>query len=220
MLKFLREYFSFNRGERNGTMALSVIMIMVYLFPYIYDELMAPRAYPADPDFISAVEKFYNLSQNKPDQAMPVRFDSTLGSPVPGVSVTRIKTDINSADTSSLMRIRGIGPVFSRRIVGYRSILGGYFSVDQLLEVYGMDDKKFAETKPFVYADTTLIVRLRPIDEQFGDLLRHPYLEYDQVSEIFRLRNKGLLETIDDLKQSPLFSEGDLKRLAPYFKFD
>ncbi len=130
------------------------------------------------------------------------------------------RIDINTADTTELMKIRGIGPVFSGRIVRYRNILGGYYCVSQLQEVYGMDEERYRETEPFVFAGTTSIVMLRLLTDEFKVLLRHPYLNYEQVSDIFRLRRSGGLTSCEDLLQSPEISDKDITRLMPYVAFD
>ena len=137
----------------------------------------------------------------------------------PGPSV-RMKTDINTADTNQLMIISGIGPVLSRRILRYRDILGGYHDALQLLEVYGIDEERYLEIEPYVFADTSRIVKLYPFSDDFGVLLRHPYLDYEQVSEIFRFRYRNKLNSCGDLLQSDAFNEEDLIKLSPYFHFD
>ncbi len=242
MRRFLADYFFFTRGERNGTLVLAVLMVLVFVFPYIYNALKGPSEYQADPDFIKEIQAFYGLEDNYgqgPDSSgvtgtgkFPA--DSAGGGDDlrqgrhgqrPGLEnsvhlVPEKRIDINSADTTGLMRIRGIGPVFSRRLVRYREILGGYHNVAQLLEVYGMDEGRYVDTEPFVYADTTLVTRLRPLSDEFGVLLRHPYLDYSQVSEIFRLRRSGGLKNAEDLLQSSSFTRQDISRLSPYLAFD
>ena len=241
MRRFLVDYFFFTRGERNGTLVLAVLMVLVFVLPYIYNALKGTQEYQADPDFIKEIRAFYGLPENGghgPDSsgvAGTVKMHADGGSGVgdtrqdgyykrPGLEsigqpVPDTRIEINSADTAGLMRIRGIGPVFSRRIIRYREILGGYHNIWQLLEVYGMDEGRFMETRPFVYADTTLVTRLRPLADEFGTLLRHPYLDYSQVSEIFRLRRSGVLNSIEDLLHSPAFGPEDLNRLNPYLRF-
>ncbi|MBK7944253.1 MAG: helix-hairpin-helix domain-containing protein [Flavobacteriales bacterium] len=49
--------------------------------------------------------------------------------------------EVNTADTAELIALPGIGPAFARGIVKYRESLGGYFSLDQLAEVYVLKDK-------------------------------------------------------------------------------
>jgi len=242
MRRFLVNYFFFTRGERNGTLVLAALIVLVFVFPYIYNALKGPQEYQADPDFIKEIRAFYGLQENSgrgPDSSgvtgtgkMPA--DSAAGEDDPrqgkddrwsglesiGQPAPENRIEINSADTTGLMRIRGIGPVFSRRIVRYREILGGYHNVAQLLEVYGMDEGRYVDTEPFVYADTTLVTRLRPLEDEFGTLLRHPYLDYEQVSEIFRLRRSGGLKNAEDLLQSSSFTLQDISRLSPYLAFD
>ena len=130
------------------------------------------------------------------------------------------KIDLNSADTLDLMKIRGIGPVFSRRILRYRDILGGYVFTEQLREVYGIDEELYQNISPFVFADTGSVVKLRPATGGFGELLRHPYLDYNQVSEIFRIRDTCIITSAEILLQSPAFSESDIVKLRPYMELE
>ena len=44
--------------------------------------------------------------------------------------------DLNAADTTQLMQIRGIGRGYARRVVEYRQRLGGFRQEDQLAEIY------------------------------------------------------------------------------------
>ncbi|MBI4930608.1 MAG: helix-hairpin-helix domain-containing protein [Bacteroidetes bacterium] len=47
--------------------------------------------------------------------------------------------ELNSADTTSLKTLKGIGSAFSKRIVAFREKLGGFVKKEQLMEVYGFD---------------------------------------------------------------------------------
>ena len=67
--------------------------------------------------------------------------------------------ELNEADTLTLKKIPGIGSTFARRIVRYRELLGGYYTVEQLAEVYGIDEERYIALYPWFRVDTT---RLRP----------------------------------------------------------
>lgn len=54
-----------------------------------------------------------------------------------------IKVELNSADSSELLKINGVGPVFASRIIKYRNKLGGFATTEQVTEVYGMDSIRF-----------------------------------------------------------------------------
>jgi competence protein ComEA len=55
--------------------------------------------------------------------------------------------ELNSADSTDLVELYGIGPVFANRILKYRDLLGGFYSVNQLLEVIISRRKLFEKLK-------------------------------------------------------------------------
>jgi competence protein ComEA len=226
---FFDDYFCFSRSERNGTLLFAIILVLVYVFPYVYNALRGPAVYPADTEFINQINSlfFLNDSINKDT----VRFTSQpdhrqIDSITPKFRHSGNKViesystiDINSADTATLMQIRGIGEVLSRRIIRYRDILGGYSDLQQLREVYGIDEERFNEILPYLSADTLNLIRINVNTDEFRLILRHPYLDFQQVSQLFRLRDNQLIVSPRDLLQLPAFSETDIKRLRPYLSF-
>jgi hypothetical protein len=229
--RFLIDYFCFSRSERNGTIALAAIMVLVFAFPYVYEIFRTPREYPADPEFMSRIEAFYGLRDDTihrefhPAQVPdgPVREGSldSAGSWKDEAGIQDdIRIEINTTDDVGLMRVKGIGPVLSQRILKYRDLLGGFREVPQLQEVYGIDLERYLEIEPYLYADTTLLLKLRPGTDEFSTLLRHPYLNFEQVSQIFRLRARDSLHSLQGLLQSPAFTIRDVTRLAPYLMFE
>lgn len=66
----------------------------------------------------------------------------------------KVLVELNSADTTELMKVRGIGSVFANRIVKYRKLIGGFQSEDQLLKVYGITPDRFERISTQVYVDT------------------------------------------------------------------
>ena len=113
--------------------------------------------------------------------------------------------EVNSADTSELIKIRGIGPVFASRILKYRKLLGGYYKKEQLLEVYGIDTAAFNNIENQIIIDTTLISKININTVEFKQALKHPYLKYEDVKAIFKLRNGGrkiTMKKLDKIKLS------------------
>jgi competence protein ComEA len=58
--------------------------------------------------------------------------------------------DLNSATATQLDQLPGVGPVLAQRIVDYRTQHGGFRSVDELRQVSGIGDAKYADIKSLV----------------------------------------------------------------------
>ena len=128
--------------------------------------------------------------------------------------------ELNQADTLTLKKIPGIGSTFARRIVSYRELLGGFYTVEQLAEVYGIDEERYNALHTWFKVDTTCIQPLRVNQLSFKELLRHPYLNTSQVRQIERLRRKAPLQSWNDLILLEEFSAIDRQRLRPYLSFE
>lgn len=127
--------------------------------------------------------------------------------------------DANAADTTLLQRIPGIGPHYARRIVAYRTALGGFTSAEQLAEIHDLPPGITAWFR-VSDADRQHVHRININRADFKAINAHPYMSYEQTRAIFALRrNIGRLRGWDDLRGSGLFDDHDIQRLTPYFTF-
>jgi competence protein ComEA len=87
-----------------------------------------------------------------PAPAVPVPPGGTGGSAPGGApgGAPGTRLDLNTATAEQLDQLPGVGPVLAQRIVDYRNQHGGYRSVDQLQEVTGIGERKFADIKDLV----------------------------------------------------------------------
>lgn len=124
---------------------------------------------------------------------------------------------LNTADTTALKRIPGIGSYYAGKIVRYRERLGGFVSRQQLREIEGLPDGIEAW---FSIEDAPSPVKLRINRADFKTLVRHPYLSYEQVKVILDyIRLRGPLKSLDELRLSKEFTGKDFERLRPYVDF-
>jgi competence protein ComEA len=65
----------------------------------------------------------------------------------PGAGSADGRVDLNTADVSALDGLPGIGPVLAQKIVDWRTEHGRFASVDQLREVGGIGESKYAAVK-------------------------------------------------------------------------
>ena len=82
--------------------------------------------------------------------------------------------DLNSSDSSELVKLPGIGPVFAAKIMRYRDNLGGFSDVSQLMEIAGLPDSLM---EWFVVTDTVPVRKLLVNTATLAELRRHPYID-------------------------------------------
>ena len=129
--------------------------------------------------------------------------------------------ELNTADTTILKKVPGIGSAYAKRIVSYRNLLGGYYSVTQLSEVYGIDEDRYNDLAPWFSADPSLISVISVNTASQDSLNRHPYLNYSQTKVIIQLRKqKGKLTDWDNLRLLDEFTDLDKIRLQHYLSFE
>jgi competence protein ComEA len=129
--------------------------------------------------------------------------------------------ELNSADTTELMKLKGIGGSFAKRIVKYRELLGGYTSKAQVLEVYGMDTVRFNPIAAQLVVDTLVRVRININTAEAKELMRHPYIDKNQAVAIVNYRQQhGAFRNISELRKIHLIKVDDLQRLLPYLKVE
>lgn len=127
---------------------------------------------------------------------------------------------LNDSDTLQWMKIPGIGSVFSNRIVRYQARLGGFSSIYQLLEVNGITEELFERIVPYISHNDSSVQKLAVNQLEFSDLLRHPYLEFEQVQAMMNLRRRtGRINSINELAMLREFEAQDIERLRPYLAF-
>jgi competence protein ComEA len=127
--------------------------------------------------------------------------------------------ELNSVDSAGLLPLPGIGPGYAKRILKYRSLLGGYYSTEQLKEVYGFSDSLFQVIKDHVKADPSLVTKIDINTEDFKKLNAHPYISYEDTKTIFNYRRKnGPITKIEHLKIC-ISDEEQIKKLTPYLGF-
>lgn len=131
--------------------------------------------------------------------------------------------ELNSADTTTLQYIRGIGIYTAKAIIYYRNQLGGYVSPQQIREIKQLQDYKvnFDSIVPHLRAKSDSVARLRVNYIGVERLQRHPYLSFTQAKAIYELRrNKFYLKSIDDLRGLNCLTDEDIRRIEPYLSFE
>jgi len=131
------------------------------------------------------------------------------------------KLELNSADSTAFVRINGIGPVLASRIIRYRSLLGGFFSVDQLSEVYGLNAETYQKIRDQFIVDSQNLRKIRINFSEYGTLIRHPYIGKTHTNSIIKYRSaNGPFKSEQDLLNSNLLDSAALRKVVVYLSFD
>jgi competence protein ComEA len=127
--------------------------------------------------------------------------------------------ELNSADSSALESLPGIGPVLASRIIRYRNLLGGFYSVEQLHEVYGLREEHYSAASAYINVDAELVRGFNLNFSTLQELGRHPYIGFRSARKIIKLRDeRGKYTSAEDL--SLILTADSLKKLKPYLTFN
>jgi competence ComEA-like helix-hairpin-helix protein len=124
--------------------------------------------------------------------------------------------DVNTADSLLLETLPGIGPALAGRIIKYRNKLGGFYTREQLKEVWGLPDSVLNKVKEkVIISDNVLKINVNTAD--FSNLKSHPYIGYKLANTIINYRNQhGNFKSLEDIQKIILIDEKMFNRLSHY----
>lgn len=127
--------------------------------------------------------------------------------------------EINSAHIEELIKIKGIGTSYAKKIIKYRNILGGYYNKNQLLEVYGMDSIRYLGIVNQIIIDTNKIIQINLNKTDFKTLIKHPYLNKYQTEAILKFKElEGEFSDVEQIYNNKLLTKKEYLKVKPYLK--
>ncbi len=128
-------------------------------------------------------------------------------------------TDINTADTIALIGLPGIGSKLAQRIVNFREKLGGFYSIEQVGETFGLADSTYQKIKNRLTILNTTVRQININTASVDQLKIHPYLRFNVANAIIQYRSQhGDFSTVEDLRKVMLITEDIFKKVRPYLK--
>lgn len=128
--------------------------------------------------------------------------------------------DINTTDTTQLVKLKGIGTKLSQRILKFRDAIGGFHSVNQFSEIYGLDSLALSELNR--YAKIMSPVRKININTaNVEGLSSHSYLRNKKLAVViinYRTEH-GPYGSLDDLKKVKVLDGATIEKIGPYLEF-
>ncbi|MBC8033718.1 MAG: helix-hairpin-helix domain-containing protein [Chitinophagaceae bacterium] len=228
--RFLKDYFSFTIRERNAVLVLMALVALFFVIPLVVPESPRNSSIREDSVFVEKATRLraftdtvyrqkyyaetnyrrypprryynsnYRRSPNSNYDNYPEHREAAASRPRPEIAVV----DINAADTADFLPLPGIGPTLAARIISFRNKLGGFYSIDQVAETYGLPDSTFTLISPKLKLGEKppALININTVDKE--SLRQHPYFRWNLANAIVEYRN----------------SHGDFKKLSDLLHID
>ena len=124
---------------------------------------------------------------------------------------------INSITHEELISINGIGDFYANQIIKYRDQLGGYYSIEQLLEVWKMTEDIYLKIKDKFVIDKDHVKKMNLNEIALEELAQHPYFRWNLAQVIIKYRTQhGNFQLLEQLKQIKLVDEEKYNKIINY----
>lgn len=199
--------------EKLGVRSKTIRIIRNYLSKggHFYKAADLQKIYGFSPNDYSKLKAYIkietgkeNYSSNPVDRKETKRFSYSI-------------VDINTADTTAFIALPAIGSKLAERIIKFREKLGGFYSIDQVAEVYGLADSSFKKIKQYFELKHTMIKKININTATVDELKAHPYIKYKIAAPIIAYRNEhGLFSKLEDIKRVMVVTDEVYEKLLPY----
>lgn len=174
------------------------------------------KIYGLRPEEFSKLRPYVRIEKSEPAKTISER-SFVVALPHPSPSPRYSPIDINLADTSAWIALPGIGSKLATRIVNFRDKLGGFHSIEQVGETFGLPDSTFQKIRYLLKLGTTEVTRININKASPDELKKHPYIRWQLASAIISYRNEhGLFKQLEDLKNIMAITEELFRKISPY----
>jgi DNA uptake protein ComE-like DNA-binding protein len=167
------------------------------------------------------VQKIYGVSPKLYAQIEPYILIKTISSAKKEIIIKESspakKLELNSADSLSLTELKGVGASYAKRIMKYRSMLGGFTNIEQVKEIYGMTDDLYQLIAQQCQVDSSSVKKININKVDFKTLNKHPYINYELCKHIFNFKKNT---PISDANLGEVVEDTELTaKLRPYLEY-
>lgn len=198
----------FNTSERKG------VLVLVFLITGL---IVLPRQFLSRDCDLFLLPEMVSIQG---DSLIPIQDSGQKRADAPAFKYKKTKSipiELNTADSGTLVKIKGIGPYYASKILHYRKRLGGFYAITQLKEIK-MTYFNLDSSAHFFIVNPNLICKTDLDTMSFKSILHHPYLEYEDVQMIFNAKRKFGSVSYSILEEKGILPAYKLKKIKPYFK--
>ncbi len=132
-----------------------------------------------------------------------------------------VHIDINRADLDEVLQAEEISFFDAKQIIRLRDELGGFYSIEQLSEVWQATPEKIAVWQKYIRIDPENIRKLNINTASTKELSYHPYISWNLANSLVKLRSQnGFYKELRDIKKSVLVTDELFEKLKFYLKVE
>jgi DNA uptake protein ComE-like DNA-binding protein len=130
------------------------------------------------------------------------------------------KINLNFCDTSELRSLY-INSRWANKIIEFRTALGGYYHINQLMDIYGFPEFFFEKLYYQSIISPSEIAALGINEKSEIELMLHPYLSKKDCHAIVNYRREhGPFSSLSDIYQIKTIDSITIKKIEPYLAKD
>jgi DNA uptake protein ComE-like DNA-binding protein len=134
---------------------------------------------------------------------------------------TIVKINLNSCDTLEMMKVPLFGRKRATKLIEYREKLGGFHSLQQIREVYILQNITLEHLEKYFMVNSQDIRKITINTATYEELMKHPYFDAYLTKSILYYRKKNLyIRNIEEFKQATNLYQELLEKVEPYLSFD
>ncbi|MBO7491979.1 MAG: helix-hairpin-helix domain-containing protein [Bacteroidales bacterium] len=229
----MKTNFNFTKGEWIGAMALAFLTLSSYLIYYLYDGREKPRY-----DFSAFEAEIVAFEEEQACLADSVAAARTQGrtyerphytwgdtNPRNGKYERKpmyeiVRLDLNRCDTDAIKTVPQFGSKRAAKLVEYRDKLGGFYSFEQLKEVYVLQSIDTALLRKHFFIRPDDVRKININAATYKELIQHPYFDAYLTKTILAYRGKnGQIKNLQELQQITHAYPELIERLQHYVVF-
>ena len=124
---------------------------------------------------------------------------------------------LNRASLDDLLQARDITVFDAKQIIRTRDNFGGFYSLDQLSEVWQATPEKIAVWEKYIRIDPENIRKININTASTRELSFHPYISWNLANSLVKLRSQnGFYKELREIKNSVLMTDELYEKLKHY----
>ena len=220
---WLKINLGFSNKESRGFLLLTPFLMVFAVSPYLLKIIRNSGNQEFHSHYLATIDSLIKVEGELKTSPNPIFNPADTAVKSSSISKTKNlnRIEFTEADSILLQIVPGIGRGLSGRIIKYRESLGGFYSKNQLNEIYGLKPETIEEIWNYFDFNSSITQKLQINSFDTNQLSAHPYVSYGEAKVIIAYRNQhGRFNSALDLKNINIFKEEWISRIEPYLSFD